>query len=409
MAIIKIVRVSILLMLCGSLNASLRVQENMPSHIHELYVYDYDEMPAQRSLFRINRQQPTDYQSVGNGGLDYNERPVPVQSVGVFPSGVSGTIPGFSLSTWPQGTIPYEIDSSFEPFLVHRIKSAMVFLMSYQSPYYFSCIHFREKVSTDQHFVRFQKVDRTSNCRTQFIGFRSAGSHSAFIGDHCSHESYIYFILLQILGLPAEHQRPDRDQYITVQWQNILPNFTDNFKIYQSMPKVLLDQPYDAMSRLHYQNYYLSKNNEMTIAYNGNRDAVVGNALGPSVNDMFKISLLYCPTAPPNPERRTLIARPMYNATGDQNICQCIPNPGDYLGDCIGRDGFMWQSMLEQCRANGTNSLPLQCRCSEAAFNVSYQDFCYYYFILFSFLFLALCLQTLIDKWQFDLPKEMLQ
>jgi hypothetical protein len=68
------------------------------------------------------------------------------------------------------------------------------------------------------------------------------------------------------LGLIHEHQRPDRDQFVTIHEENIKPSFlalntTVNFEI----QKAQLETPYDFLSIMHYPRRAFSKNGFDTI------------------------------------------------------------------------------------------------------------------------------------------------
>ena len=55
------------------------------------------------------------------------------------------------------------------------------------------------------------------------------------------------------LGLVHEHQRPDRDAYITVRTHNIVDASRGHFAIIQSKYVETKDMPYDYGSDMHYR------------------------------------------------------------------------------------------------------------------------------------------------------------
>ena len=65
----------------------------------------------------------------------------------------------------------------------------------------------------------------------------------------CSDRS-IFHELFHVLGFLHEHQRADRDNYVTIDWQNIPYNYNRQF-IKLSRSKTL-GMPYDATSITHY-------------------------------------------------------------------------------------------------------------------------------------------------------------
>jgi hypothetical protein len=68
-----------------------------------------------------------------------------------------------------------------------------------------------------------------------------------------------------ILGLVHEHQRPDRNEYVTIYWKNIIEEERINFKI---LDNPLLNEekfPYDFKSIMHYSWTAASSNGKVTM------------------------------------------------------------------------------------------------------------------------------------------------
>ena len=66
----------------------------------------------------------------------------------------------------------------------------------------------------------------------------------------CLSTSVVAHEMLHIVGLFHEHQRPDRDQYVTVHFDNIKKKSRHNFVIYNGQKTY--DVPYDPKSIMHY-------------------------------------------------------------------------------------------------------------------------------------------------------------
>ena len=63
-------------------------------------------------------------------------------------------------------------------------------------------------------------------------------------------------MFIHALGFAHEHNRPDRDDYITIKWDNIQPGNTKrNFKNFKKMKSswITHDLPYDGKSIMHYK------------------------------------------------------------------------------------------------------------------------------------------------------------
>ncbi|KAG7219116.1 hypothetical protein INR49_019324 [Caranx melampygus] len=68
--------------------------------------------------------------------------------------------------------------------------------------------------------------------------------------------------IIHALGLHHEHTRKDRDQYITVQWRNIIPGRKKNFKVKYGNT---LNLPYDVNSIMHYGTHFFSADGSPTM------------------------------------------------------------------------------------------------------------------------------------------------
>lgn len=81
----------------------------------------------------------------------------------------------------------------------------------------------------------------------------------------CLHKGTIMHELLHALGFNHEHGRPDRDDYIDIQWDNIVPGLEHAFQKYSSDIVTSFGVDYNIKSILHYDKYAFSKNGLPTI------------------------------------------------------------------------------------------------------------------------------------------------
>lgn len=97
------------------------------------------------------------------------------------------------------------------------------------------------------------------------IGKQTRGQY-VYLTNDCNKASVMHETM-HAFGILHEHIRPDRDNYITVHYENIDPIYKHNFDIVQNS---LYSQDYDYSSVMHYGEYYFSINGEKTIDSNGN-------------------------------------------------------------------------------------------------------------------------------------------
>ena len=95
-----------------------------------------------------------------------------------------------------------------------------------------------------------------------------------------------------VLGFYHEHNRIDRDKYITILWENIIPGLYHLFQEINTETSYK-DMPYDYGSIMHYTldaYSFKGKNTlELLLPYNG----TVGQRVKPSRQDIEMANILY--------------------------------------------------------------------------------------------------------------------
>ncbi|XP_064872598.1 astacin-like metalloprotease toxin 5 [Oncorhynchus nerka] len=155
-------------------------------------------------------------------------------------------------SLWPENegvtSIPYKINGD----LVDR-KETMLAAFKMISDQ--TCILFHE-YTNEINYIEF--ISGTG-CAS-YVGFQG-GAQPLYFGRACNVGNLCHE-LMHALGLHHEHTRPDRDQYITIQWDNVVSGKEDNFKVKEGDTQ---DLAYDYDSIMHYGTYYFSSNQNPTI------------------------------------------------------------------------------------------------------------------------------------------------
>nr|XP_046229348.1 high choriolytic enzyme 2-like isoform X2 [Scatophagus argus] len=149
---------------------------------------------------------------------------------------------------WPDAVMPYKISDQLAD-RVSDIYAAFKMISDY------TCIRFQPH-TTEFNYVKFLK----GNGCASFVGCRG-GAQSLYLSRSCSVGNLCHEIV-HTLGLHHEHTRKDRDQYITVQWQSIIPGRQKNFKKKHGNT---LNLPYDLNSIMHYGQYFFTLDGSPTV------------------------------------------------------------------------------------------------------------------------------------------------
>jgi len=178
---------------------------------------------------------------------------------------------------WPLGLVPYDPLPDSSP-----IKNIVIMAMENISIH--TAIQFIPRQSSDNDYVAFEvsafcssRVGRTGG--RQVIRLSSKASVGNAIHEMC-----------HLLGMWHEQSREDRDNYMRVLWENILPGYEHNFR--QQITDGDDIGPYNIGSIMHYPPNAFSKNGEPTLqALSGN--TTFGQRNGLSNLDIAAIQHLY--------------------------------------------------------------------------------------------------------------------
>eukprot|EP00058_Branchiostoma_floridae_P022713 XP_002608203.1 hypothetical protein BRAFLDRAFT_90357 [Branchiostoma floridae] len=120
-----------------------------------------------------------------------------------------------------------------------------------------TCIRFVPRTN-ERDYVH---IKRLSGCWSD-IGV-SGGMQELSLGDGCLWKGTIIHELMHAVGFWHEHQRPDRDDYVTIRLQNVDPDEQYNFD--KQTDSRTLGLPYDYGSVMHYESDAFSANGRDTI------------------------------------------------------------------------------------------------------------------------------------------------
>lgn len=186
---------------------------------------------------------------------------------------------------WPNGVVPYVIDQSLrvDSRAVDAVNAGM------QEWTMKTCIRFQKR-TIERAFVNFTSGGNQRGC-SSFVG-RIGRDQDINLARGCWTRGIVAHEIGHAIGFYHEQSRPDRDDYITVQQENIIPGFQSNFNKYSHSTIDSLGTKYDYSSLMHYGNRAFSRNGLPTIVVK-TQGVTIGQRQGLSVIDARQADLLY--------------------------------------------------------------------------------------------------------------------
>uniref|UniRef100_A0A8C5LBB5 Meprin A subunit n=1 Tax=Jaculus jaculus TaxID=51337 RepID=A0A8C5LBB5_JACJA len=208
-----------------------------------------------------------------------------------------------------------------------------------------SCVDFKP-YEGESSYIIFQQF---SGCWSS-VGDQHVGQNLS-IGLGCDYKAIIEHEILHALGFYHEQSRTDRDDYVNIWWDEIIPGYEHNFNTYDDSFITDLNTPYDYESVMHYAPFSFNMNASVpTItARIPEFDSIIGQRLDFSAIDLERLNRMYnCTTT------HTLLDDCTFEKT---NICGMIQGTRDdadwthedsshqmdhtLVGQCTGAGYFM--------------------------------------------------------------------
>jgi len=141
---------------------------------------------------------------------------------------------------WSAGIVPYSISNVFSSENKKLIRDAMDLIELKTA----KCVKFVNR-NSERNYISIQKL---SGCWS-YVGSIS-GEQRLSLASGCLHKGIIVHELMHALGFMHEQNRPDRDDFVDIKFENILEGRERNFKKYTDT--YITYGPYDYYSIMHY-------------------------------------------------------------------------------------------------------------------------------------------------------------
>jgi hypothetical protein len=153
---------------------------------------------------------------------------------------------------WPNREVVYELDGAFSQDERNVIAQGMNEISSK------TCIRFRQR-NGDGNFVFIERGGPGSGCWS-YVG-RLGGRQVLNLQapqpgqGHCVWSGTVAHELIHAIGYYHEQSRPDRDDFVTINWGNIPSDVAYNFDKFNYGEVDTFNVPYDYSSIMHYDAY----------------------------------------------------------------------------------------------------------------------------------------------------------
>ncbi|XP_031567552.1 zinc metalloproteinase nas-14-like [Actinia tenebrosa] len=207
--------------------------------------------------------------------------------------------PKYKAQTWPHGIVYYEVNNDLKKndVAMEGIRKGMDMWSDK------TCVKFEKRINEDAYVHFYLGGD----CYSE-IG-RSGYKQFISLAPHCWQAAETAHVIGLALGLYPEQSRYDRDNYVTINWNNIRDDAKRRFIKYPKGVADIENFDYDYQSIMHYKKNAFTKNGLPTIVP-ATSNVGIGQRNGPSVMDVEKIHFLYHCDSPGGGSGGTVVTTP---------------------------------------------------------------------------------------------------
>jgi len=242
--------------------------------------------PAETSHLIVQTLVPTNTDSEYDGTLGNMDERGPYEGGDmIFPDDLLETYQAGIKDTryrWPNKIFPFNINGTFSANDRATIQKAMTMISNK------TCIRFKQRTN-EKDYVSIENAD--SGCYS-YVG-RIGGKQILNLGSGCVYKAIPAHEMIHALGFYHEQSRTDRDDFVTINWDNIEKKYQFAFDKYGSDYVNPFNVSYDYGSVMHYGSTAFAidySKPTITVKTSG---AKIGQREGISDKDALKIKNMY--------------------------------------------------------------------------------------------------------------------
>jgi len=188
---------------------------------------------------------------------------------------------------WTNKTVHYEFQEGYP----ERLQETFIRATKHISDR--TCLEFKLRSESDDPSKRDYVQVCSSNGCSSYVG-RQGGRQVISLPSPCHNLGTFVHEILHAIGFHHEQSRTDRDDHVTINWENIQPGKEGNFRKYDEATVTSFGVPYDYDSVLHYGGRSFSKDaSRLATIVPLVSGARIGQRNGMSERDVEKVNRMY--------------------------------------------------------------------------------------------------------------------